>query len=260
MNQLRDARGVSLVELMMATLVFSVVAAFGMRFLVLQHGWAVYQEDVAEAQQQARAALDLMGRELSLLGFGVPEGDEKISKATVQEIEFLANLNAAIAYLSQEAGTAQKQLSVGYVNNKEYVDKDSQDKFEKGKTVSICTLDYCEWHTLAKNGGEETLELNEGLSQAFSTGSTVHLVKRILYALKAVDSNRFNLNRTVDNGKPAPVAEGLASMSLEYLNGTGQPETVLTDIQRIRIQLTARMPRSPEKVRTLVSEVYLRNR
>lgn len=260
MNQLRDARGVSLVELMMATLVFSLVAAFGMRFLVLQHGWAVYQEDVAEAQQQARAAVDLMGRELSLLGFGVPEGDEKISKATVQEIEFLANLNAAIAYLKQAAGTNQKQLSVGYVNNKEYADKDSQDKFEKGKTVSICALDYCEWHTLAKNGGKETLELNEGLSQAFSTGSTVHLVKRILYALKAVDSHRLNLNRTVDAGRPNPVAEGLASMSLKYLDDAGRPVTGLTEIRRVQIELTARMPRSPEKVRTLATEVYLRNR
>lgn len=259
MNQLRDARGVSLVELIMATLVFSLVAAFSMRFLVLQHGWAVYQEDVAEAQQQARAAVDLMGRELSLLGFGVPEGDEKISKATVQEIEFLANLNAAIAHLKQEAGTDQKQLSVGYVNNKEYADKDSQDKFEQGKTVSICALNYCEWHTLAKNGGKETLELNEGLDKTFPIGSAVQVINRVRYVLKPVGSTQFKLDRTVDQGTN-PVAEGLASMSLKYLDDAGRPATGLTEIRRVQIELTARMPRSPEKVRTLATELYLRNR
>src|SRR3972149_7102143 len=135
MNQLRDARGVSLVELMVATLIFSVVAAFGMRFLVLQHGWAVYQEDVAEAQQQARAALDLMGRELSIVGFGVPEGDERISTATEQEVVFLANLDREITHLTGEAKAGERTL---FVNGNEF--KQGQD-FEKEKTISICTLD-----------------------------------------------------------------------------------------------------------------------
>src|SRR3990172_7336681 len=106
-----DRRGVSLIELMMATLVFSVVAASGMRFLVLQHGWAVYQEDVAQAQQQARAALDLMGRELSIVGFGVPEGDANILMATEKEVEFLTNMDKEITHLTAFAAAGQKQLS-----------------------------------------------------------------------------------------------------------------------------------------------------
>ena len=254
MNQLRDARGVSLVELMVATLIFSVVAAFGMRFLVLQHGWAVYQEDVAEAQQQARAALDLMGRELSIVGFGVPEGDAKILMATEKEVEFLTNMDKEITHLTAEAREGQKQLSV---NGEEF--EQGQD-FEKGKTISICTLDYCKRHTLARDGTKTRLELNEGLIEGFPIGSAVQVVNQVRYALKAVDRTQFNLNRTVDNGRPAPVAEGLASMELEYLDGAGRPATDLTDIHRIWIQLTARMPRTPEKVRSLVSEVYLRNR
>lgn len=245
-----DGRGVSLIELMVATLVFSLVAAFGMKFLVLQHKWAVLQQDTAEAQQQARAALDFMARELGLLGFGLPEDEARLLKATGQDVEFLANLDAAIARLTQDAATDQTRLSVEYVNNK--------DKFEKDKTVLICRMDRCERHSLAKDGASGTLELKEGLGASCPRGSVVQIIKQVRYTLKPTDATQFKLVRTVDGGANA-VAEGLASMSLEYLDGKGRPATVTTEIRRIRIRLAAFLPRSPEKIRSLISEVYLRN-
>ncbi len=250
-----DMRGTSLVELMVATLVFSLVAASGMKFLVLQHGWAVRQEDAAETQQQARAALDFMSRELELLGFGLPEREARLLKATGQEVEFLSNLDATVARLEQIASAGQTRLTVEYVNH--------QDKFKKDKKVLICAgigqrPDRCEWHSLAKDGADGTLELMTGLGDSFPIGSVVQVIKQVRYALKPGDAAHFKLIRTVD-GSGNPVAEGLAAMDLIYLNRDGQATTALSEIRRVQIHLSTRMPRAPEKIRFLTTEVYLRN-
>lgn len=247
---LQDPRGVSLIELMIATLVFSLVAAFGMRFLVLQHQWFILQENTADAQQQGRTALDFMEHELSLLGFGLPGGEATLLKADEQEVQFLANLDAAVARMTQVAQAGQKQLFVRYENR--------SDPFEQGKTVLICAQDYCERRSLAQDAGIGSLELNEGLKNTFPSESTVQVINQVRYALRPMDSTQFKLIRTVDGGSN-PVAEGLTSMKLEYLNREGRTVTDVDDIHRVRIWLTARVSGSLEKVRSLADEVYLRN-
>ncbi|MBI3595959.1 MAG: hypothetical protein HY203_02265 [Nitrospirae bacterium] len=247
---IQDREGASLVELMVATLVFSLVAASGMKFLICQNQWGVLQEDTAEAQQQVRTALDFMVRELGLLGFGLREGDGRILKAEGQEIQFLANLDAAAARLTQMAQAEQRQLSIHYDR--------ASDKFEHGKVVSICRVDHCERHTLAKDGGNNSLELGEGLTSPFPPNSTIQIINQVRYALKPVDATHFKLLRTVDGGSNS-VAEGLASMELIYLDREGRAGAALPDIHRVQIHLTARLSRTPGKIRSLTAEVYLRN-
>jgi len=99
LGPIQDRHGTSLVELMVAALVFSLVSAFGMKFLIYQNQWSVLQEDTAEAQQQVRTAMDFMVRELGILGFGLRDGDPRILKAEEQEIQFLANVDGATAHL-----------------------------------------------------------------------------------------------------------------------------------------------------------------
>lgn len=247
---LRNMRGASLVELMVSSLVLLLVAAGGMKFLILQRQWAVRQEDTAEAQQQVRAAADFMGREIALLGFGLPEGDVRILKASGQEVEFLANLHAANARLTETAQDGIKQLSIRYENG--------SDQFKLGKIISICSLDRCERHILLQDGGSDHLQLTEGMTAPFPQNSTIQIINQIRYALKPAAAAQFKLVRTVDGGANS-VAEGLADLELIYLDQKGQATTALADIRRIRFHLSARMVRAPERVRLLEAEVYLRN-
>lgn len=245
-----DIRGASLIELMVATVIFSLVAAGAMKFLVLQHQWAVRQENIGESQQQVRAALDFMGRELALLGFGLPEGEAKILKAEVKEVEFLTNLHAAVSRLTERLEPGQTRLSIRY--------EKGSDRFEKGKTVSICGVDHCERHPLARDGRSNDLELTEGVTSAFSPNSTVQIINQVRYALKPADAVHFKLIRTVDGGSNS-VAEGLSSMEMVYLNRAGEAADALSDIRRIRVHLTARPPGPSEIIRHLTIAVYLRN-
>lgn len=251
LGPIRDRHGTSLVELMVAALVFSLVSAFGMKFLILQNQRSVLQEDSAEAQQQVRTAMDFMVREIGLLGFGLPDGDARILKAEEQEIQFLANLDAATARLTETAQTEQLQLPIRYDG--------APEKFVGGKVVSICRLDYCERHTLARDGSNNGLEFAEGLRSTFPPASTIQIINQVRYALKPVDSTHVKLLRTVDGGTN-PVAEGLASMDLIYLDREGRSGAVLPDVYRVRIHLTARLSRTPERIRSMTTEVYLRNR
>jgi len=249
-GMMQGQKGTSLVELMVATLVFSLVAAFGMRFLICQNQWNGLQEDTAETQQQVRTALDFMVRELGLVGFGLAEGDGRILKADRQEVQFLANVDAAMARLTQNAQPEQNHLTIRYEN--------AAGKFEQGKTISICSRDYCERHTLAAAGGNENLELEEGLTGPFPSDSTIQIINQVQYTLKPADATHFKLLRTVDGGSNS-VAEGLASLELIYLDRDGRMGPALPDIRRIQIHLTARLPRTPGKIRSLTAEVYLRN-
>jgi type II secretory pathway pseudopilin PulG len=250
LGPIQDRRGTSLVELMVAALVFSLVSAFGMKFLIIQNQWSVLQEDTAEAQQQVRTAMDFMVRELGLLGFGLRDGEARILKAEEQEIQFLANVDGATAHLVQAAQTGQTLLPVRYDG--------ASEKFEQGKVVSICRLDYCERHTLAKDGTNNNLEFVEGLTSSFPSDSTIQIINQVQYALKPVDATHFKLLRTVDGGSNS-VAEGLASMELIYLDREGRAGAFLPDIYRVRIHLTARLSRTPRKIRSMTTEVYLRN-
>jgi len=249
-SPLWDRKGASLIELMIATLIFSMVAAFGMKFLICLNQWGVLQEDTAEAQQQVRTALDFMVRELGLLGFGLREGDASILKAEGQEVKFLANLDAAAARLTQMAQANQMQLSIYYEN--------APDKFKQGKVISICRLDRCERHTLVNDGGNNSLELGEGLTSPFPSNSTIQIINQVRYALNPADATHFKLLRTVDGGSNS-VAEGLGSMELIYLDREGRAGAALPDIHRVRIHLTAPLPRTAGKIRSLTAEVYLRN-
>jgi type II secretory pathway pseudopilin PulG len=245
-----EAAGVMLIELMVATVVFLFVAAGGMRFLILQHQWAVSQEQTAEAQQQIRAAMDFMERELGLLGFGLPEGQTGMLAADFQDVEFLANLHAAAAGLATAAQPGQSGLTVYYYRGADY--------FEKGRTIQICGRDFCERRTLARDGETDHLELTEGVSTLLGPGSTIQVLNRVQYELRPMQGGPFKLIRTVDGGANA-VAEGLSSMELIYRDRQGQETASLADIRRVQIRLTAEPSGGTHTVRVLSNEIYLRN-
>ena len=245
-----NIKGISLIELMIAVTILSSILALGVRFLTLQHRWAVYEEDAIEAQQQARAALQLMTYELSLLGSGVPEGEFPLLKAKQQEVRFLANLYAATARLTETVRVGERWIAVDYLNHPE--------KFDRGKIVLICMLEYCEWNRLGKDGGRSHLELRSGLRQSFPNGSTIQVINQVVYALQSMDQGLFKLFRTVDGGT-SPVAEGLGSMDLVYFDREGRRTTDITDIERVQIHLTVPMRRTPKGLRTLSSTIWLRN-
>ena len=247
----RNQLGFSLVELMVSMTIFSFILAYGMQFFILQRRSFTYQENMVETQQQIRAALDLMGREIMSIGSGIRGEEEKLLKAGPQEIEFLTNLHGAIARLNDEAATGQNSLNVKYLN--------SSGKFVKGKTILICWLEGCEWQSLAKDGSSARLDLSAELGRPFPKGSEVQLINWLRYDLTPMDSgNLFKLIRNVDGGA-STVSEGIDTIHLEYLDPSGLAVTSVDEIRRIRIKISGGIQGNPGKKKSLLSEIALRN-
>ena len=247
---LQNENGVTLIELMVASLLFSVVLVFGVKFLIVQQRTTVRQNDAAEAQQQVRVAMDMMIRELSLLGAGVPVDDPKWLEASQQEISFWANLTSAGATLSEPAYPGENILSVVYLTN--------SDQFDQGKSVSICSVDTCERHSLARDGRRSSLELSGTVQEFLPIGSMIQVINPVHYALRPMEPGRFKLLRTVDGGSNA-LAEGLSSIAFTYFDREGELVTDLKEIHRVKIDLTVSLSHSPNHERTLSSEIWLRN-
>jgi len=71
-------RGLTLVELMVAlAIAFIVIGAVYQAFTSQQRTYTI-QDQVAEAQQNARVAMNILMRDLRMAGFGRPEGDVEI--------------------------------------------------------------------------------------------------------------------------------------------------------------------------------------
>jgi type IV pilus assembly protein PilW len=68
-------RGLTLVELMVAlAIAFIVIGVVYQAFTSQQRTYTI-QDQVAEAQQNARVAMNILMRDLRMAGFGRPEGD-----------------------------------------------------------------------------------------------------------------------------------------------------------------------------------------
>jgi hypothetical protein len=218
-----------------------------MRFLILQQGWAAAQNDAGDAQQELRAAVDFMGREVSLLGFGVPPGETALLKSDPDELEFLANLHRVVTVLAEKAAAGGKELSVA-----------SGSGFKQGRRVSVCSRVRCEWHALAEDGSRGRLEIEGGLEGDFPPGSTVHLVHRVGYAFRPDEAGRIRLLRHLDGGTQ-PLADRLVRAGFDYLDREGRAVDDPKRVHRVRVYLSIRPGKAPNLVRSLETGVYLRN-
>jgi prepilin-type N-terminal cleavage/methylation domain-containing protein len=247
----RGRAGFSLIELMVAMAILSVIVAHAVHFLIVQRRSSVHQEATVDAQQQARAALDLMSREIMLAGSGMPMDEPALKVMEEDRIEFLASLAGAAARLREPALPGQEDLSVTYLRN--------SGKFRKGKTLLLCSAEYCEWHRLAGDGSAGSVRLAEPIGRPFPGGSDLKVINRVRYDLKSMDSdNGYKLMRNVDGGSN-PVAEGVESLSIEYLDNDGLPAGDADRIVRLQVRLTAATAGDPKRKRGLASGIGLRN-
>jgi len=256
-NRSFDRRGFSLIELLIAMALTLILLAYGFQLLVIQHRQYIIQDGIAEAQQNLRAGIDMMAREIRLAGYGVPSDTQKVMTMNKEEIRFLANLNAVNARLTERAFSGQSLLSV-----------DAGQDFRAGKRVYLCDSVSCEQHTMAQNGTSHSLSLKEPLTrgQPFEIGSRVNVVNDVRYYLNSGDPTNRKLMREVDQGAVS-VAEQVVSITFEYLDRNGAVAMVPSDVRRVLIgfittsskTLTASFPGLKDRNRGLSTEIRFRN-
>jgi prepilin-type N-terminal cleavage/methylation domain-containing protein len=111
----RRERGFTLIELLIAMVVAAIIIAGVYRIFNVQQKTFVVQEEVAEAQQNARAVMDLVARDIRMAGFGMPAWDvgvfsEPITITSASEFTLLGAFDKPAARLASPVTLGDTQL------------------------------------------------------------------------------------------------------------------------------------------------------
>lgn len=226
-NGLNKQRGASLIELVFSLAIIPIVMIGVYSLFISGHKSYIVQESLADTQQRARTGMEMMAREIRLAGFGVPEGVDEIISIGQEEFSFRANMDNIRAILTSTTFQGQTTLKVS-----------SGKDFKKNKTIYICDSEFCEEHTLSKDGASTTLELKEGLTRTYPAGSTINVVNEVAYSFK-----ENTLYRKVDGGVN-PVAEDVTILGFTYYDGRGNATQISSEVKQVAITITARTVRA----------------
>lgn len=267
-------RGLTLIELLIALVVSSIlIAAIYKTFISQQHSYTV-QEQVVDMQQNVRAAINKMVREIRMAGFGrqdsvfwgadgmhgkykniVHPGDDGKSITVVGAYEEVTTLAA-----NASSGTNIIQLA-------------DASAFDTSGLKYIC-FNGTESHRIKSIAGNQ-IELFDALKENHSAGEPVFRVYAITYSVGVDIDGKTVLfrNDNVPGGLgPQPVAENIESLRFKYTlkDGTEYWDTVpgnkRDDIRMVQVTIVAKTDRNDPTLpgdgfrrRTLTTNIQLRN-
>ncbi len=277
---LKKNKGITLIELLVALVISSILVAGLYRTLIGQQKTFNVQDQVVDMQQNARAAINRMMTEIRMAGFGNPS---MVLPVTIGLKTFnnVLNLNdpaaGALTIITAQGGTASLTAAVSSGQNQVTVstltDGLGNALFDLGnrKYVSIGGLES--YIVSAVDNGTKTITLKNKDGSAASLvyshpiGTPVFTIKALTYQV-AVVSGIPTLLRDENMGDGAiPQADGIENLQLTYLDATGNPTVNPPDIRIIRVTLTARAEKQDPDLkngdgyrrRQIATNVHLRN-
>ncbi len=260
-------RGFTLIEILVALVITSILSIAIYSFFIGQHHAYTVQDQVIEMEQNARAAMDMIRRDLRMAGYHAM-GDELINNLSdfvpssfIPASPVTVNLDAnpkisegsgtdpdVITFLSVlptsnnpttlstavSAGATQIPLSL---NNS---DTDTQynvgDIIHIGTTSEYATVTAISGNTLTIDTNPAVTGSNQGLAQNYAANTPIGEIYVVSYAVfnddndpsyDKHDAGHPVLKRSVNAGGFQPVAENITDMQLQHL-GSGEIEVTLS--------------------------------
>jgi Tfp pilus assembly protein PilE len=266
--KLTESRGVSLVEVLIALFLTAIITTAVFQTYVTQHKNYLVQDDISEIQQNARASIDELTRQLRAAGYELPLG--------LQFIE-AHNTNPDTITLCYKDGNCDSYLA----------EKMPQPSSELKCATNVSCFKDGQWVYIYEpdSGGGEFFEITHvqddaihiqhnttDLSRCYGKDAIILSIVRIkFYIDNTTDPDHPCLMFDMFGHTPQVYAENVTDLQFRYKlkNGTtvDQPSDV-NDVLEVLFNITARSNK-PEvgthgvtnfRTRTYSSEVSLRNR
>jgi len=238
-------RGFTLIELLISMVVgIILMGAMVSTFLIQRKSYDI-QEQVTQMNQNARAAMDLMSREIRMAGYQVEGIDEITDDSDSNTITFLGDVDSDVitAIDTNPASASETSISVNLSDAGDYIAETDYIYLSDGFNSELIRADAS--GAFSTSGEPDTINLSEGLTNSYAVGSLVQTVEEVTYELDGSTLER--------NGYP--VADDIESLNFTYVADT------------VKIELTARTAKiDPDykgdgyRRRTLTMTVKLRNR
>lgn len=267
MKKLKDKKGVSFLEVMIALLITGILTASMLRLYITQHKNYMIQEDVTEIQQNARASIGELSRQIRMAGYDLPIGLEGIKayNTNPDTLIIVYQGDDCDTYLSNSMPNTSAELKVGT----------DPSCFYDGQWVFIYDADSAqgEWFEIthvqvdAKHIQHNTMQL----SRKYGANALLLSITQVKYYIDNTsepDHPKFMMQFM---GQPPQVfAENITDLQFRYKmkNGATVDNPSLTqNIREIIIDISGRSDR-PEvddeghesfRNRSFSTSVFLRN-
>ncbi|HJX16161.1 MAG TPA: PilW family protein [Candidatus Deferrimicrobiaceae bacterium] len=267
--------GFTLVEMMAAFVILFIAMTAAYATFEFQHASFTVQNRVAETQQNLRSAMEVLGRDIMLAGYGIPaavnlpagllpSGDNTIrtidplnSTTTADQIVLLYtyDMDASLppTTLSANMGAYNNTINVASTNgfaNGDYIivtNGTSADLFQITAAITDNT-------TLPHNALGVNAAASHAAFPGYTVGATVSKARFVRYFIDTTDPAHptLMLDKMVAGVQPQPLADDIEDMQFQYgldTNGDFVVDTTavnvptaaqIPQIRQVRVWLSAR--------------------
>jgi prepilin-type N-terminal cleavage/methylation domain-containing protein len=228
-DSVRSVKGFTIIELMIAVVLGSVVVLILYEMLSSQTRIYTLQDDMAEMQQNLRVAVERLSRDLTMAGFGKP------AWSTINQVDASAWYNSGSSYRPYGITVSGTNNTIDIVGCTETVVAHLNGNAAAGSTavtlqagegalfntttksdINIGSVENAKVQSLA--GDTLTIDIdpasggNQGLQYDHGTDSLVCLVKWVTYSLGATD-NVLYMDEHQGAGNQ-PIAQNITAMTI----------------------------------------------
>ena len=263
----QNDKGFSLIEVMIALIITGVVTTSIMKLYITQHENYMTQDDITTIQQNARASIDELSRQIRMAGYDLPLGLQAIYASNTDPDTITILYHSAGCETSLTAPMANtlsplvcnSDVSCFFDNQHVYIyDADSAE----GEWFQLSTVD------------EGTFTLNHStasLSRAYATNSIVIALTKVkFYVDNTTDVDHPKLMIQVQGQNPVIYADDIYDLQIEYGMKNGMIESVPSipeNVREVNITLASRSFKpvlddsgvETYRERSFSTSVYLRN-
>jgi len=256
----------SMLEVLVALFLAGIVTTAIFQIYITQHKNWMIQEDVTDIQQNARAAIDELNRNIRMAGFGLPSGMNPVQA-------YDTNPDTIIINFSRTDCSAPIEEDMPLPSSELRCDGHDISCFNDGDWVYIChpgTGDGEYFQISEVQVAAAHIQHNKvPLSKVYNKGAQVVQLDRIKYYIDNSDTLHPNLMMQVSLQKPQVYAENIIDLQFNYRMKNGIVTTspaIASNVREVEIQLSARsskpdidFPDDPYRHRSYSSKVNLRN-
>lgn len=267
MNKFKNVKGFTLLELLIAIVLTSIVSYAVMKVYIDQHKTYMVQDDITNVQQNVRASIDELSKNIRMAGYDLPVGLQAIYAYNTDPdtILIVYHDNGCDTYLSAPMPQPSAELKCGT----------DISCFYDGQWVFIYDADSAkgEWFEITEvQSAAFHLQHNTmALSRKYNTNALVLAMTTVKYYIdNTTDPDHPALMRQYYGDDPQIFAENISDLQFRYemKNGLVEDEPVLSEnIREVFIDITGRS-NSPDvdedgvkfyRNRIFATSVYLRN-
>jgi prepilin-type N-terminal cleavage/methylation domain-containing protein len=263
-------KGVTLIELMIALVMSSILIAALYRVFISQQQTYTVQEQVTDMQQNARIGINRMMSEIRMAGFGHVEMVLPVqftAYGQTRTFDYVLNPDKPVTSSLTIVSAIQGGATITEPASSNQIKVSSLADFDKDKKKYI-SIGGIESHIISDiDTGNKKITLSGNLIYNHPLNTPVFPIRAISYQVVTEDGKPIlKRDENIEGGRQ-PLADNIENIQFEYFDASGNPTATPANIRMLKVTVNARTDMSDPQFkggdgyrrRQIASNIYLRN-